>query len=352
MYKLLWFPKRWDKLKNNPKLIFQTTNRMRVYNFHEILKNNNNVESTIYGFQKHPINIDNYNVFIFQKNIPNYRLVSFLSSQPSKFVILDQCDPLSDNFVKNKAHDLCDIIVTSNVELTSNIKNQGAKVSVRTILDSHEIADSLQKKHLKKKTLNVSWYGVGDNYFSFVKRFKTIFDESFIKFSWACGENEKWINEWGFTKNINMELDWRLAPEQKNSWQNFLLKSDVGIVPVYDQVKAPHKILNYMALGIPVICSPIDSHKRIIKHGKNGFFANNDHDWIKYLHLLRDWELRKNIGKEAIKTAKEHYSVESTANRYFELILDEFSKKKKAKPSFINKIIGSIVIKKFEYRNN
>ena len=48
----------------------------------------------------------------------------------------------------------------------------------------------------------------------------------------------------------------------------------------------------------------------------------------------------KKIGKEAIKTAKEHYSVESTANRYFELILDEFSKKKKGNLTFINKMFG------------
>jgi len=352
MYKLLWFSKRWKRLKDNPDLIFQTSNRVRIYNFHEIIKNNNNVESTLFGLHNDSIKINKYNVIIFHKIIPNIRLASYLSSQPSKLVILDQCDPLSDNFVKNKAHDLCDIIVTSNEELTRNIKNQGAKVSVRTIIDSHEMADSLQKKHLKKETLNVSWYGVGDNYFYFVKRFKTIFDKSFIKFSWASGENEKWISEWGFTKNINMELDWRLAPECKNSWQNFLLKSDVGIVPVYDQIKSPHKILNYMALGIPVICSPIDSHKRIIKHGENGFFANNDRDWIQYLHLLRDWELRKKIGKEAIKTAKEHYSVESTANRYFELILDEFSKKKKGNLTFINKMFGSIIIKRFKYLNN
>jgi len=348
--KLLWFSKRWNKLEKNPEVILRTTNRMRVFNFHEIIKENHNVESVIYGLQNKPININNYNIFIFQKTIPSIKLALFLSSQPSRLVIFDICDPFSKNFIKNRAHYLCDLIVTSNEELSKYTKDQGAKVRVKTILDSHEVINSLQKKHINKEKINVSWYGVGVNYFSFIKRFKNIFDNRFIEFSWASGENKKWINEWGFTKGINMELDWRTAPKEKESWQKFLLKSDVGIVPVYDAIKSPHKILNYMALGIPVICSPTDSHKRIIKHGINGFFASTDEEWNQYLNLLHNYKLRKKIGRAAIDTARENYSVETTANRYLDLIIENISNKKKAKLP-INKRIINNLLKHYNFNN-
>jgi glycosyltransferase involved in cell wall biosynthesis len=41
-----------------------------------------------------------------------------------------------------------------------------------------------------------------------------------------------------------------------------------------------------MALGIPVVASPVGEKKHVIRHGINGFLAGTEEDWYQYLRYL------------------------------------------------------------------
>lgn len=100
-----------------------------------------------------------------------------------------------------------------------------------------------------------------------------------------------------------------------------LQEIDIGIMPLPDDEwangKCGFKGLQYMALEIPTIMSPIGVNTEIIEHTKNGFLADSNEDWIKYLSLLIEQkELRTCIGKEGRQTVINRYSVKSQKENY------------------------------------
>ena len=60
------------------------------------------------------------------------------------------------------------------------------------------------------------------------------------------------------------------------------------------------KLAQYMALGIPSVCTPVGSTLEIIDHGITGFLAATSGDWVGYLEALSPmtscaggWEQRR-----------------------------------------------------------
>ncbi|GAI10809.1 unnamed protein product [marine sediment metagenome] len=84
--------------------------------------------------------------------------------------------------------------------------------------------------------------------------------------------------------------------------------------------KSAYKPLIYMALGLPVVCSPIPSYLGIISHGKNGCIArkNNPEFWYKALKALANDKFRTACGQNARKTA-ESFSKEKIAAQWSKL---------------------------------
>jgi glycosyltransferase involved in cell wall biosynthesis len=96
---------------------------------------------------------------------------------------------------------------------------------------------------------------------------------------------------------------------------------DIGIMPLPDNEwtwgKCGLKGLQYMALEIPTVMSPVGVNKEIIQDGKNGFLADTTEDWATKISMLIESEaLRLSIGKEGRKTVVSHYSIESQKTAY------------------------------------
>lgn len=110
-----------------------------------------------------------------------------------------------------------------------------------------------------------------------------------------------------------------------------LSQIDIGIMPLPDndwsRGKCGFKGLQYMALEIPTVMSPIGVNNEIIHEGINGFLANTEQEWIeKISRLIDSAELRKKIGSEARKTVVERYSVESQKNNYLQYFKEVLKK--------------------------
>src|SRR5262249_49443719 len=100
---------------------------------------------------------------------------------------------------------------------------------------------------------------------------------------------------------------------------------DVGIMPMPDDSwsrgKCSLKALQYMAMGIPAICSAVGVNREVIHHGQNGFLAARPEEWVRYLGLLiEDPALRARLGCAARKTVEDRYSMRRSAALFAETV--------------------------------
>lgn len=110
-----------------------------------------------------------------------------------------------------------------------------------------------------------------------------------------------------------------------------LSKFDIGIMPIPDddwsKGKCGLKGLQYMALGIPAMMSPVGVNSEIIVDGVNGFLADGHDEWVeKMSKLIDDATLRSQLGTQARQTVLDRYSVQAQKENYikaFELVLSK-----------------------------
>lgn len=89
---------------------------------------------------------------------------------------------------------------------------------------------------------------------------------------------------------------------------------DIGLMPLPDddstRGKCGCKALQYMALGIPAVCSPVGVNRDIIQDGQNGFLPANETEWkITLDRLVGDRVLLKSIGRNGRSTVESKYSL-------------------------------------------
>ncbi|HOT13873.1 MAG TPA: glycosyltransferase family 4 protein [Bacteroidales bacterium] len=112
-------------------------------------------------------------------------------------------------------------------------------------------------------------------------------------------------------EGVNTEnYPWTLDSEVE-----LLRKFDIGIMPLYNDIwcagKGGYKLLQYMALGIPSIASPVGVNDDILNMGDIGFKAITEEDWIKsFEKLINNKEIRLQMGKKARETALTYFSYE------------------------------------------
>lgn len=115
-------------------------------------------------------------------------------------------------------------------------------------------------------------------------------------------------------------VDVELVKWQPKTEVEDLREIDVGIMPLPDtkwtRGKCGMKALQFMALGIPPVCSPVGANVEIVKDGVNGFLADSDDEWVEKLdHLLSSPNLRRQLGRAARATVENSYSTRMHAPR-------------------------------------
>ena len=109
-------------------------------------------------------------------------------------------------------------------------------------------------------------------------------------------------------------------PWNKDTEITDLLGFHIGLMPLEDDLwakgKCAFKALQYMALGIPALVSPVGMNTEVVQHGQNGFICATPVDWEASLRqLLGDAGLRQRLGQAARETVEQRYSVRAnTAN--------------------------------------
>lgn len=113
-------------------------------------------------------------------------------------------------------------------------------------------------------------------------------------------------------------------PWRKDTEITDLLGFHVGLMPLEDDLwakgKCAFKALQYMALGIPALVSPVGMNTEVVQHGHNGYVCATPAEWEASLReLLADATLRQRLGQAARTTIEEKYSVVANTSNFLAL---------------------------------
>jgi glycosyltransferase involved in cell wall biosynthesis len=101
---------------------------------------------------------------------------------------------------------------------------------------------------------------------------------------------------------------------------NDLASFDVGLMPLPDDPwtrgKGGYKLLQYGAMGLPVVASPVGVNTEIVEEGVTGFLADSEDRWVEsLLRLVDDAELRSRMGNAGRDRIVERYSLDQSSRR-------------------------------------
>lgn len=83
---------------------------------------------------------------------------------------------------------------------------------------------------------------------------------------------------------------------------------DIGVAPIayhaFNKAKSDLKVLEYAALGIPVVATDFGPYTASVQHGVTGFLVRRPYDWVRYLSdLVNDEAMREEMGDNARRWA-------------------------------------------------
>ena len=103
-----------------------------------------------------------------------------------------------------------------------------------------------------------------------------------------------------------------------------LQRFDIGLLPVAqhpgNRYKFFLKLIQYMAVGLPVVAQRAGANDQVIEDGVNGFLVDTPAEWAERLsQLIGDPELRQRMGSAARQTVLERYTPEVLMPRVAQL---------------------------------
>lgn len=180
---------------------------------------------------------------------------------------------------------LADVVICCSYKLAEKLSAFNANVHV--VEDAIETTPVHNRQYENNGALTVGWIGMADNHLH-AEKLRPLIEE--------CGYTLVTIHN-----GNDASIKWDQA-----AWQSSLQPCDVAIAPAdtgMQPCKSNNRVTTYMALGIPVIASPLDAYKRIIRNGINGFIAEDTSDWKACLLALKEAGLRRSIGQQGANTA-------------------------------------------------
>lgn len=122
-------------------------------------------------------------------------------------------------------------------------------------------------------------------------------------------------------------IDWANPSEVRKAMLDF----DIGLYPVlandFNLYKCGFKALEYMALEIPVIVSPVGANSYVVSDGIEGHHADDKKEWVNALSLLIPDRLeREKMGQAGRLKVERQYNISVAAKKLFRIMTGEFSK--------------------------
>ena len=185
-----------------------------------------------------------------------------------------------------------------------------------------QVWDELKDKKRRGETINFGWVGGANHYEDLElieKPIKYILDKyPSTRFILAIGgEVPPFFARHKQIKSYDFE-HWVPIEKYPQFMRN--LHIDIGLAPLRDRsfnrAKSNLKWLEYSALKIPMIASPVEPYI-----GTSGLLAKTEDDWIKHMEdMIKHNSKRRRLGEDSYNMIKQQFDVKDIANDYLKLI--------------------------------
>lgn len=225
-------------------------------------------------------------------------------------------------FLKNKIGDVMkfsNCVLVGNDYLAEKAKLSGAKKIIHfpTVIDINKY--KLKDYAITNDKIIIGWIG-SPSTFKYVKNLKNVFAnlKDVCPFEiHIIGASEEFV-----FNGLAHYYKWSELEEVA-----IISKFDIGIMPLentpWELGKCAYKLVQYMGCGLPVVASSIGMNTEIINEGENGFLVENEMEWIEKLTLLlKDANLRKQLGRNGRKKIEQEYDIQRNIQKLIPLLKD------------------------------
>lgn len=308
--------------------------RYRVLQYLPYLKEHG-IQPTVLPFPKGTFNklrffkkVGNYDILFIQRKRFQALWLKYIRKNAKK-IVFDFDDSIMDRNSKarrpgsgTRARMFRNMINASDHVIAGNeyLKNNTIPFTnnITTIPSPIDMPLYSQKKYSNdKEVITLGWIGAQGS-IHYLEKMKPVFEDlgkrhGNLKLKIVC-------NTFFDCENMDVEKkSWSEAGEVED-----LQSFDIGLMPLLDDPwshgKCGLKILQCLAVGVPVVCSPYGINTEIVEDGVHGLWAKTSEEWIEKLEtLINDFDLRKRMGTEGRKKVIEHYSLEANAPRMLKI---------------------------------
>ncbi len=212
-----------------------------------------------------------------------------------------------------------DAVIVGNQFLKNEVLKVDPQKEVFLIPTSIDVSLYPKKKEVKDSSeIILGWIGTKGN-LKYLRKLEPVFQAISQKFPQV--KLKIVSNDFYESPSIPvLNKSWKLEEENED-----LISFDIGLMPLNDDLwsrgKCGLKIVQYLSVGVPVVCTPMGINRDIVKDGENGFWANMEEEWVERLTLLiQDPLLRKRMGENGIQTVEQGYSLTVTSEKFLNVL--------------------------------
>lgn len=208
-------------------------------------------------------------------------------------------------------------VIVGNEFLKKYVNNEAKTFLIPTVINTDKY--KYKGKNSYSKKVVIGWMGTAHNlqYLIMIKKvLEDLSQHPGIEIR-VISNKKRLINT---LKNIHINyIHW-----DRNREVEDLQGFDIGIMPLpnntWTKGKCGFKLIQYMSVGLPVVCSPVGANTKIVEDEVNGFFAKTIREWHdKILFLANNKELRRKMGKRGREKVERKYSILSSLPKLIEV---------------------------------
>lgn len=320
----------------------KASSRVRGFWVAEALENLGMTCRIVYGENRSSylrclIGLSKADILLIQKRYSRWDYYMLrLAAVMGKRIIFDIDDAYSN--VENKTTLYNIVRIMKNASAVTVGSQNLLKFAKQYQINSHFVPTSIKLDNYgltaekeQKPDVCLGWIGNGAHYWRdlveiLYEPLKEIASQRKIRFKLvgACNQQELYqtfSNIPGLDISFIDEIDWTDPSVIFRKMRNF----DIGLYPVLDnysnQYKCGFKALEYMALGIPVVASPVGANCYIVNNGIDGYHAGCKQEWIEKLtRLISDSGTRRLMGLAGRQKVETQYSMTQYSKTLVEIM--------------------------------
>jgi hypothetical protein len=243
-------------------------------------------------------------VVVFQKiNGPKaVATIAALRTLDVKTLLVD-CDPPPKRGVSTAST----ITVCSSHKLAALYQASGMQ-NTRVMPEPHEHLSTLVRTARSSRSITCVWFGSMDL---------------------AKADEVRWLRDLLRRRFRNYRLvvisnspDADYQWELEKAW-DLIKKYDIAVITGNESerssCKSPNRLIQAMALGLPVIAYPVPSYRDIVRHGRNGYLCNGEEEWTTALTELGSITRRVEVANLALRYVRRCFGTQRVISEWEQL---------------------------------